>query len=218
MDENAQRLLYAFVQMLAGGLAWSFGARHRDHRVVGLLFTWQLAVDLARRAISPALDAASLPYEGGLLGLYYLDHALELGFRFAIFAAVWAQYGRWKLTPVAATYVGSFLALVLYKLATGASLVPFHQVFGGLVSLGCVGVVVVRVLGPREAMAQPNGAHAILLLLVATDTANAVLHATHAFDAWWDQLRYADTVAASTIVVGYAVAMTREAVRRWRQA
>ena len=218
MDENPQRLLYAFVQMLAGGLSWSYGARHREHWVVGLVFTWQLAVDLVRMAIGPALDAGSWPYEGGLLGLYFLDHALGLGFRFAIFAAVWALYGKWSLTPLGSLYLASLLGLMAYKVITGATLVPFHQAFAGLVAAGCVGVILLRVLGPRETVLQPNGAHAALLLLVATDTANAVVHATHVFDAWWAELRYADTAAAAILVLGYTGALAREAVSRWRQA
>jgi len=218
VDENTARLLYPLAQMLAGGLAWTYGARHREHRLVGALFSWQLAVDVGRMAVAPVLDAESWPYSGGTLGLYYLDHALELSVRFTILAAVWVHFGRWSVGPVVSAFVVSVAALVTYKSLSGESLIPVHQLFAALGATGCVGIILLRVFGPREGAPRPDGAHAVLLVLVATDAANSIAHATHLFDVWWAELRTADTVAVFAVVGGYSIALGKEAIGRWRQA
>jgi hypothetical protein len=218
VDEDVTRLLYPLAQMFAGGLAWTHGARHPEHRVVGLLFTWQLAADLARMAIAPTLDAYPWPYGGGTLVLYYLDHALELSVRFTMVAAVWAHFGRWSVAPVLSAYVTCVAGLVVYKVATDASLVPVHQLLAALTATTCVGVALARVLGPRERLPLPDGAHAALLLLIATDATNALAHASHSLEAWWPALRVADMAAVTTIAAGYAVVLGKEALGRWRRA
>ena len=106
-------------------------------------------------------------------------------------------------------------ALVLTKLTTGASLVPFHQWTSGITALACVLVVGWSIAQRRAA---PDGAHAALLVLVVTDVVNALVHASHLFDAWWSELLVADTAAVAIVLLGYLAVLGKEAAQRWRQA
>ncbi len=212
------RSLYYALVTLAAGLAWTLAASRREHRGVALVLTWLLSVELARKLVGPELDAAGAwPYTGRTLWLYFLDHALELSVRFTMVAAVVAHFSARPVTSVAIAYAAAFAFLVVYKLVTAASLVPVHQVLSGLTALACVIAIGHRALRRSDAPS-PDGAHAALLVLAATDLANAMAHASHTFDAWWSELVYADAVAVAVLVIGYATALGKETAARWRQA
>lgn len=227
MDGREQQLAYAAMLLLAAGLAWQRGNRIPAHRIVGGLLTWQLASDVLRMSVAPTLDrAGSWPYRGSELGLYFLDHALTLSLRFTILGAVWVHFGRWRVAPVIGAYAVTLLGIVAYKLVTGATLVPAHQWIAMVTASVTATIIAARALGVvRRARAaphtepeiQPDGAHAALLVLAATDLANALTHASHTFDQFWSELRYADTLAVMLVALGYSIALGKEAADRWRQ-
>ena len=211
-----ERLLYPLLLCLAAGLAWTHASARHEHRVVGALLTWQLAADVVRMAIDPRLDAAGpWPLAGADLWLYFLDHAISLSVRFTIVAAVVVHFARHSPVPILLAFVVALAALVLTKLTTGASLVPFHQWTSGITALACVLVVGWSIAQRRAA---PDGAHAALLVLVVTDVVNALVHASHLFDAWWSELLVADTAAVAIVLLGYLAVLGKEAAQRWRQA
>ncbi len=47
---------------------------------------------------------------------------------------------------------------------------------------------------------------------------NALVHASHLFDAWWSELLVADTAAVAFVLLGYLAVLGKEAAQRWRQA
>ena len=51
-----------------------------------------------------------------------------------------------------------------------------------------------------------------------TDVVNALVHASHLFDAWWSELLVADTAAVAIVLLGYLAVLGKEAAQRWRQA
>ncbi len=219
MTEREAQLLYALALALAAGLAWALGGTKREHRIVGALLSWQLAVDVARMALAPSLDeAGAWPYAGATLASYFVDHALELSVRFTILAAVAHHFARVSVQPVALAMATSFVVLVTYKLTTGATLVPLHQLIAALSALACAAIVIARVLGWRAAGERPDGAHAALMVLVTTDVANSIAHASERLEEVWVELRYADTAAVSVVAAGYGVALLRDAGERWRRA
>ena len=72
--------------------------------------------------------------------------------------------------------------------------------------------------GASRSGARRDGAHAALLVLVVTDVVNALVHASHLFDAWWSELLVADTAAVAIVLLGYLAVLGKEAAQRWRQA
>lgn len=213
----SERLVYPLLLMVSAGLAWTLASLRREHRVVGALLSWQLAADVIRMAIDPHLEAAgSWPYQGGTLLLYFLDHAIAMSVRFTILAAVVVHFARLSPLPVGLAFLGTVAALVVAKMTLAISLIPFHQALSALTALGCV-VVIGWSIARREA-STPDGAHAALLVLATTDLVNAIVHTSHAFDAWWSELHHADTAAVALVLLGYLAALGREGVQRWRQA
>jgi hypothetical protein len=186
--------------------------------VVGALLTWQLAADVVRMSVAPLLDAAGpWPPSGETLVLYLVDHLVGLSVRFTVLAAVTVHFARASPMPVLLALVGTGSVLVITKMTTAASLVPFHQSVSGFTAVTRALLVAWRAVR-RRAEPTPDGAHAALLVLVATDLMNAVVHASQAFDASWHELLCADTAAVGLMLLGYVAALGKEAAQQWRQA
>lgn len=214
----SERLVYPLLLMVAAGLAWTLATARREHRVVGALLSWQLAADVLRMAMDPHLHAAGpWPYSGATLCLYFVDHAVAMSVRFTILAAIVVHFARLSPLPIALAFVGALATLVVTKMTLGISLVTYHQGLSALTALACVLVIGWSITKRRETTT-PDGAHAALLVLATTDLLNAIVHATHAFDAWWSELNQADTAAVALVLLGYVGALGREVAHRWRRA
>ncbi|MCZ7685892.1 MAG: hypothetical protein M5U28_46905 [Sandaracinaceae bacterium] len=101
MLDEAQReiIVHSSLYALEAAAAWTFARGASPHRTIAALFAWELVADLGRIALSPVLDAAPFPYTGGMLALYYADHALHLSFRFALVAACLRVFERASIMP-----------------------------------------------------------------------------------------------------------------------
>lgn len=216
MSPHDERLLYAAAQVLVAGLAWTYAAWRSEHRVVGLLLTWQLAANVARLAIDPVLDATAPPYEGALWAIYYLDHGLVLSFRFALLTAFWVHFAGGRPRTIGAPFALTIFAMIVYKETTGSSLEPAHAVVMALVSSVCVVIALRAMLAPVERLRVPDGAHAALLLVATADLLNDVLHHAQPLVESWPSIRATGTLVAGALVAGYATAVGRKVVLAWR--
>jgi len=216
VEVDWQQVAHAALYVLVAGLAWSFGARRPSHRLVCFMFLMLASTNLGRMVLARVLDPAPLPYDKALLLAYYADHALgivtHVGF-LAVCARHFAKVPlRWGVVASAATVI----VFIVYKETTGASLVPFHQ--GMAITCTAIGWVLVTraVLAPRDRFVAPDAAHAVLMLLLAADLVKLIHDYTDSYPSRWEHIRYLDLIVCGIIAVGYAVALVRVGVRRWR--
>jgi hypothetical protein len=212
-----ERFVHAALYALIAVAAWTYARTNASHRVIALLFGWELVANTARLAIDPALDAAAPPYEGGVLVLYYLDHALVLSFRFALLGACLVHFERASVTFAAYAFAAVTLALVITKQATDVSLVPIHHAIAAA-TVAISWVLALRaVMAPAARLMSPDGAHAVLLLILAETLVKVSLHYFGPPQDTWTQVRWADLLVHGVIAIGYLGTIAlRHGVLRWR--
>lgn len=210
------RLIHASLFAIICVAAWAYASTKPAHRVIAVFFAWVLFADLARLWLDPLLDAAELPYEGGALGLYYADHALVLSFRFALLAACWSHFGGGSLRLPLWSFGLTFVVVVVLKEATGISLVPVHHAVAGIVLAACWILVMRAILAPASRLKAPDGAHAVLLVILALMLVKVTLHYVGPIEDTWTEVRRADVLVHGAIALGYVSVLVRKGVRRWR--
>ncbi len=211
-----ERFVHAALFALIAVAAWTYSRAVPAHRTLALLFGWDLLANVARLAIDPMLDAASVPYTGGALALYYLDHALVLSFRFALLAACLARFERTSILPAAYGFAFVVVGVIIAKETTGVSLVPIHHGISALTIIACWILALRAVFAPATRIQTPDGAHAVLLLLLAADLVKVSLHYFRAPGETWFEVRWADLLVHGLIAIGYLGALARQGVVRWR--
>lgn len=211
-----QVFVHASLYGVIAAAAWTYGRTRSSHRVVALLFAWELLADMARLAIAPLLDAAPAPYDGGMLLLYYLDHALVVSFRFAVLAASLRLFERASIRPALYGFAATVLVLVIVKESTQVSLIPVHAA----IAAGTVGVSWVlagrAVLARPERMQVPDGAHVVLLVILALLLVKVCLHYFGPVQETWSDVLTSDTLVHGLVAVAYLAALVRIGVRQWR--
>lgn len=218
MLDDAQReiIVHSSLYALVATAAWVFARGAASHRAVAVLFAWELAADLGRIALVPVLDAAPLPYSGGALALYYVDHALHLSFRFALVAACLKVFERRSILPAVHAFAATTAGVVIFKEATGLSLIPVHHVVAAVTTLVCWILLIRAVFAPTERLHVPSGAHAALVLVVTLMLVKVTLHYFGPPDDTWSDVRMADTFVHGLIAAGYLGGLTWNGARRWR--
>lgn len=210
------RLPHAALYVVIAALAWTYSRQHPAHRLVSLLFGWELLANAARLAIGPTLDAAPTPYSGGVLVLYYLDHASVLSFRFAILAATVRHFSRASIWPVFYGFLACVAAFVVIKELSGTSLVPIHAAVAALTVAIAWAFVFRAILAPATRLQAPDGVHAALLLILALAFVKVCLHYFGPVNDTWADVRSADVLVHGLIAVAYIAAIVGVRVRRWR--
>lgn len=212
-----ERFLHAALYALIAVAAWTYARSNRAHRVIALLFGWELVANSIRLAIDPTLDAATPPYHGGMLALYYLDHALVLSFRFALVGACLVHFERASAALALYGFLAVALALVVTKEATDMSLVPVHHGIAAA-AVGISWILALRaVMAPPSRLQTPDGAHAVLLLILAESLVKVCLHYFGSPEHSWTEVRWADLLVHGIIALGYLGAIAvRHGVMRWR--
>lgn len=218
MLDEAQReiIVHSSLYALVAAAAWTFARGASPHRTIAALFAWELVADLGRIALSPVLDAAPFPYTGGMLALYYADHALHLSFRFALVAACLRVFERASIMPALYAFAATTAGVVIFKQATGLSLVPVHHVIAAVTTLACWVLVIRAVFAPPSRLQVPSGAHVALVLVVTLMLVKVALHYFGPLDDTWSDVRMADTFVHGLIAAGYLGGLLRNGVRRWR--
>jgi hypothetical protein len=207
--------VHASLYALVATAAWTYGRTVPSHRIIALLFAWELAADMARLAIGPMLDAAAPPYAGSTLFLYYLDQALVLSFRFALVAACLRHFNRSSIWPAAYAFAATTLAVIVFKETTRASLLPVHTLVAVATAGVCWVLAIRAVLAPPSRLQTPDGAHAVLLVILALVLVKACMYYFGPVGETWSEILMSDTFVHGIIAVGYLGALLRNGVRHW---
>lgn len=171
---------------------------------------------MARLAIGPMLDAATPPYAGSTLFLYYLDQALVLSFRFALVAACLRHFNMSSIWPAAYAFVATTLAVIVFKETTHASLLPVHTVVEFATAGICWILAIRAVLAPPSRLQTPDGAHAVLLVILALVLVKACMYYLGPVRDTWSEVLMSDTFVHGIIAAGYVGILLRNGVRHWR--
>lgn len=212
MDRFVHAALYALIAVCA----WTYSRWNEAHRTIALLCAAFITADMARLALDPTLDAARTPYGPGMLALYYLDHALVLSFRFAVLAACLSRFARRSISPALVAFVPTLLALIVYKQATGASLLPAHHLIAALTTAVCWVLVSGAMFAPASRLQMPDGTHAALMLIVMLMLVKVLLHYADPLDDSWMEVRQADTLVYGIIATSYLYVLLRRGIRAWQ--
>lgn len=216
MGDDWVRTAHALMFGLIAGLAWLRARRRPEHLLVVALFTWELVANGLRLAIDPVLDTAMPPYRGATRAAYYLDHALVLSFRFVLLGICDRHFLRGPGTRIAAVGVAVWLGLVVFKETTDGSLQPVHHVVAaGVAILGWL-MIGRAVLAPPAQLRPPDGVHAVLVLILAAELVNVALNYVGPLEDTWKEVRAADLVVHSVVLVGYVWILCREGSSQWR--
>lgn len=208
--------VHACLYGVVAGAAWTYGRESPSHRVIALLFAWELVADMLRLLIGPALDQASIPYRDGLLVLYYVDHALVASFRFAVLAACLRVFSQAPARFAAYVFAVTVAGLVILKQATDTSLVPVHAAIAAITTALSWALAIRAVLAPADRLQSPDGAHVVLLMVLALLLAKVCLHYFGPVEDTWADVLVSDTFVHGLIAIGYVGALVRVGVRRWR--
>lgn len=209
-------VVHACLYGLVAGAAWTYGRESPPHRVIAYLFGWELVADMLRLLIGPELDQASVPYRDGILVLYYFDHALVASFRFAVLAACLRVFTQTPARYAAYAFAATVAGLVILKQATNTSLVPVHAAIAAITTAASSALAIRAVLAPAERLQSPNGAHLVLLAILALLLAKVCLHYFGPVEDTWAEVLVSDTFVHGLIAIGYVGALVRVGVRRWR--
>lgn len=200
--------------LLVAGLAWTLGGRGRPHRLVAALFATFAFLNVARMLLDPVIAATVPPYSP--CPAYYLDHLLCLAFRFALLGVCARHFAnvRWRFS--AGALGATWLALIAYKELSGQNLLPFHFAVAVVTIPLCWVLIARTVLAPAHRFVQPDAAHAVLVLLAATDLVKVALEYGGPVTQTWPMVRNMDLVVDALIVVGYSLSWARRQARRWQ--
>ena len=191
----------------------AFGAKRPSHRIVGWLYAAVIGVSLGRHLVDRELTSVQLPYAGRALVLYYADHALYASVAFANLAAWVRHFSGRSLRPVLIGYLGTAAGIVVYKEATGASLVPVQ--LGIEVATSLVGAFVVgrALVAQGDYIFEPDGAHLILMFQLGASAVRIAMPYRGDVVETWADVRSMEITLNSVILTGYLVAFANQ----WRK-
>ena len=182
------------------------GGRSQPHRLVGWFYAATLGVSVGRHVLDPHLATARPPLTSTALLAYYADHALVAGAPFVALAAWVRHFAGRPLRPVLGAYLGTVAGIVIYKEATGASLVPVQLGVEAAASLAGALVVGRALLARSRHVFQPDAVHLILMFQLGASAVRIALPYRGNVVETWVDVRSMEITLNSVLLTGYLVA------------